>query len=301
MSELVSPVASQPPAGPETFCLALVDLDGTALTHDSRLSDRNARALRAAADAGALVVFASSRPPRSMRVYHEELGLQTPLIAYNGALVVDAFGPPIFRRPIPAATARHALAQLRRHCPNANVSVECDDLWHIDRIDDGLRSALTRYRIVPPHTEGRVNEIVEAPAPGVMKFFILISELAPVTLDELQQLLGPEVWAAASGDIVDIVARGITKATGAAALCAHLGIDPAHAIAFGNDYNDIPLLQFAGHGVAVANAPEAVRVLASQVAPLADDDGVAAVLEELAERGILCSPASLAGPAILSA
>ena len=78
--------------------------------------------------------------------------------------------------------------------------------------------------------------------------------------------------------LVEISAAGVTKAFALAAHCADLGIRPEEVIAFGDMPNDVPLLRFAGLGVAVANAhPDAAA--ADEVTASNDDDGVALVLE----------------------
>jgi hydroxymethylpyrimidine pyrophosphatase-like HAD family hydrolase len=80
---------------------------------------------------------------------------------------------------------------------------------------------------------------------------------------------------------VEVMAEGVTKATGVAQLCTHLGIDRAEVLAFGDALNDLELLRWAGHGVAMANALDVVRDAADEVAPSNAADGVAAVIERL--------------------
>src|SRR6185295_18126065 len=76
--------------GVRRYSVLALDLDGTLLTDDLRITGRTHAAIRRARERGVAVVLASARPPRSMRRYHRELELDTPLVAYNGALVWDA-------------------------------------------------------------------------------------------------------------------------------------------------------------------------------------------------------------------
>jgi hydroxymethylpyrimidine pyrophosphatase-like HAD family hydrolase len=81
--------------------------------------------------------------------------------------------------------------------------------------------------------------------------------------------------------LVEISAAGVTKAFALAAHCAERGIRPGEVVAFGDMPNDVPLLRFAGLGVAVANAHPDVLAAADEVTASNDEDGVALVLERL--------------------
>ena len=81
---------------------------------------------------------------------------------------------------------------------------------------------------------------------------------------------------------VEVMAEGVTKATGLAQLCTHLGIDRTEVVAFGDALNDLEMLHWAGRGVAMPDAELAVQDAADEVAPASnDDEGVALVLERL--------------------
>jgi hydroxymethylpyrimidine pyrophosphatase-like HAD family hydrolase len=83
------------------------------------------------------------------------------------------------------------------------------------------------------------------------------------------------------GALVEISAAGVTKASTLELLCAERGIGPDEVVAFGDMPNDLPMLEWAGTSYAMANAHPTVRDLADHVAPAHDEDGVAAVLEDL--------------------
>jgi len=118
---------------------------------------------------------------------------------------------------------------------------------------------------------------------GVTKLIALhptwsIDDLLRVTLD----LAGESATVTHSGaPFVEIAAPGVTKASALAALCTRLGIAPADVVAFGDMPNDLPMLAWAGHSVAVANAHQEVIAAASEVTLANDEDGVAVVLERV--------------------
>jgi hydroxymethylpyrimidine pyrophosphatase-like HAD family hydrolase len=78
---------------------------------------------------------------------------------------------------------------------------------------------------------------------------------------------------------VEVMASGVSKASGLAQLCARLGVRQSEVLAFGDGLNDREMLAWAGHGVAVANADDAVKDIADAVTGSNDEDGVAQVLE----------------------
>ena len=83
--------------------------------------------------------------------------------------------------------------------------------------------------------------------------------------------------------LIEISAMGVSKASGLARLCRRLHIDPEDVIAFGDMPNDLPMLAWAGHAVAVANAHPQVIAAADEVTAANDESGVAQVLERLFE------------------
>jgi hydroxymethylpyrimidine pyrophosphatase-like HAD family hydrolase len=89
-----------------------------------------------------------------------------------------------------------------------------------------------------------------------------------------------------SGGLVEISAKGVTKAFGLERIAAEHGIEAADVVAFGDMPNDLPMFAWAGHVVAVANAHADVLAAADEVTASNDDDGVARVVERLLARSV---------------
>lgn len=95
-------------------------------------------------------------------------------------------------------------------------------------------------------------------------------------------VLGREVLVTISDSrFIEITAAGVTKASALAWLCDRLGVDAREVIAFGDMTNDLPMLSWAGHGVAMGNGHESLMEVADEIAPGVDKDGVAVVLERI--------------------
>ena len=104
-----------------------------------------------------------------------------------------------------------------------------------------------------------------------------------VILAVARDVAGDGATVVLSGDeAVEVTAVGVNKAAGLAEVADELGIEAKDVVAFGDYPNDVPMLAWAGRGVAVANAHAEVLAVADEVTASNDDDGVAIVLERLA-------------------
>ena len=117
----------------------------------------------------------------------------------------------------------------------------------------------------------------------VTKLVLQHPEISQPELHQVAAGLGGEkIEACYSGaGLVEISAAGVTKGAALAELCAELGIDSSETIAFGDMLNDISMLEWAGRGIAVANAHAEVLAIADEVTTSNDEDGVALVLEQM--------------------
>src|ERR1043165_4220474 len=108
--------------------LVAVDLDGTLLDRDKKVSHQTIQALKCLPNRGVKVVIASARPPRSVRHIYRQLGLDTWQINYNGALIWDEKGQqPIFHRPLRASLARQMIDVARDMFDEVQIHAEIMD------------------------------------------------------------------------------------------------------------------------------------------------------------------------------
>jgi Cof subfamily protein (haloacid dehalogenase superfamily) len=251
--------------------LVATDLDGTLLRSDGSVSDRTRGALAAAGDAGIEVALVTARNPRGLAPVAEAAGFEGRAICCNGALVYDVGARRVVATHELAAEVAGALvAKLRERAPGVAFAVERDSL------------AIREPAYVPlwptPDEHPRTDALVAVSEP-VVKLVAQHPELSQADLYALAvELAGTDAAVTYSGErLVEISAAGVTKAFA----LEGLGVPAADVVAFGDMPNDVPMLEWAGHGVAVANAhPDAIAA-ADEIAPANDDDGVAVVLERL--------------------
>jgi Cof subfamily protein (haloacid dehalogenase superfamily) len=253
--------------------LVATDLDGTLLRTDLTVSDRTRAALGTVEDSGATVVLVTGRPPRWMPPVVEQTGATGLAVCANGALVYDLErGEVVRRHPLEAATATRLTAALREALPEVTFAVEY-----------GVRFGhepefLTRAAQDP--LVGSIEELLKEP---IVKLLIRHPDMTATELHQVAAAIaGEEAVATYSGEtLVEVSGAGVSKAFALAHLADDLEVTPDEAVAFGDMPNDLPMLEWSGHAVAVANAHPSVREVADEVTASNDEDGVALVLERL--------------------
>lgn len=252
------------------------DLDGTIVRSDGSISERTRRALAAAEDAGAMVVFVTGRPPRWMRPIAEAAGHRGLAVCANGAFVYDLHAEQVVEEFLLQPSVAASLVQvLREALPEVAFAVErASEFGH----EPAYRS---RWPVPDGALVADVEALLSAP---VAKLLVRHESMAPDTLlaraREASAGLATLTHSSRDG-LLEISAAGITKATTLERVVAEHGYGAPDVIAFGDMPNDLPLLAWAGRAIAVANAHPEVLDAVDEVTASNDDDGVALVLETL--------------------
>jgi Cof subfamily protein (haloacid dehalogenase superfamily) len=256
--------------------LAAIDLDGTLLRSDGTISQRTRDAIRAVRAAGVVVVIVTARGPSSVTELAHDAGIEGSAICSNGALIIDLANGEILReRLLETELAIQLVHGLRERLPGIVFAVEHQAFAH--------EPGFAAWGWEPP-AGTRVADALELLAGPATKLILRhtdheVEAIAAVA----RELAGNGATVVQSGaDAIEVTAAGVNKAAGLAEVAEELGIDAADVIAFGDFPNDVPMLAWAGRGVAVANAHAEVLAVANEVTASNDDDGVAVVLEQLA-------------------
>jgi len=242
------------------------------------LRPRTTAALRAARAAGIHVVVATGRMYRSVRPYADAAGIDAPLVCYQGAAVVDpGTGEWLRHEPIPVELAREAIAAVQAEGFALNCYVD-DDLY-VAAITEHARS-YADFQSIPLHEVGDLLGWIERPPTKL----VVVDD--PGRLDGLRPRLeaqfGGRLYIAKSLPyFLELASPTISKGSGLAFVAEHVGFTAEHTIAFGDGENDLELLDWAGFGIAVANADDRLKARADWICPSAEEEGVARVLEAL--------------------
>lgn len=264
---------------PQPTRLIATDLDGTLLRSDGTLSLRTVAALRAAAERGIHIAIATARPVRALTPVLEGSVISGWGVCQNGAVVHELQScERVLAWEMESAVAVRIVSELRRVMDGVAFAIEMDDLFHCEPHFESRLQALE-----PPDVRyGDALELISGP---LTKLLAHHPSLEPEDLAfAVANVIGDDGVVTHSGaGFIEISASGVTKAFGVAALCERLEVDPASVLAFGDMPNDVAMMEWAGHRIAVANAHAAVKACADEVTASNDDDGVAAIIERLLE------------------
>ena len=296
---------------PQYHLLAL-DIDGTLLNSERVVTPRTRAAVLAARAAGMVVVIATGRGPRSARMVVAGMGLGEPLVlvATQGATVWDN-GQLVLHQPLAAAAAQRvvelslaagvaALVVPALHRGDAmylaGSTTATDRLWdYAQPVDRTIRPILTaatdRLRGYAQRNGGNVRPYDPAALHDDPLAVYMMDDWRRLTAVN-ERLTGDpaaqDQWrvifsrtALATTAAIEALHPSVSKGLALDVLCRRFGIGREHVLAFGDNVNDVEMLEFAGLGVAMANgSPEALAV-ADRITASNDEDGIAVVLEEL--------------------
>lgn len=259
--------------------LLATDLDGTLLAGGNTVSARNVAALRAAREAGWYVVLATGRPPFMVDLLLPQLGeVVTHGVMANGSVVATLPDQQTLRSvKFELELAATVVKQLRAHDDRFGFALATDaGFAHEPGFDERMPA-----RTPSPVTDDALTALVGATQ--ALKLMVFHHDHgAHELLDRVPPVLGPDVSVTHMGaDCVEVGLAGTDKGTALRFLCDYLGVSAAEVVAFGDEFNDHPMLEWAGHSVAMANAHPDTLALADEVTASNLDDGVAVVVERL--------------------
>ncbi len=278
-----------PPQG--TYQLLAIDLDGTLLDSQHRLPTRSRAALHAAHESGLKIVVCTGRSFTETRPILDEIGLDLDAaISVGGALLTDAAtGKTLDCTTIAPDVARESAGWFLKH----DYAV----MWLRDAstagFDGYLIDAARRHPAIDrwlEMTPCRMRIINTLPGDDELPLRITVVDDIAV-LDGVSAAFQRAFDGRMTSNVIRVPTYGFTvleafdaavdKWYGIEKLCHRWNIDPHRTVAVGDDVNDLPMIQRAGWGVAVANAKPAVKTAAASVIASNDDCGVADLITRL--------------------
>ncbi len=259
------------------YRLVASDMDGTLLTSDKRISEKNLEAIRRIADMGCMFCLSTGRTVIAVKAYMEQLGLGFPVIAANGAVVAMPDGEILYEIGMSDESARIIFEYAKQL--DLTLCVWSKERLFINRED--------KYTLHYKKVTGVKSEFIEdfetLVSDGILK---MIWYADPERMPELHGFLRENCpsdtgWANSTPRMIEFNDARVSKATAMEFIGKRFGIEREEMIAFGDNFNDLPMLEYAGCGVAMGNAPDEVKAKADLIADTNDNDGVAKAIERL--------------------
>lgn len=265
------------------YKLIALDLDGTLKNSNNEVTEKTKKALIQAQKLGIKIVLASGRPTPGLRHEAESLELEKYegyLLSFNGARVVDVkTKETIYEQTLTIEEAKKAYDRSQNY-----------DLACITYEDDIIVGEDIDYKYVA--WEAKINDIQrkqvnfkENLKDPIHK--VLLSgdpDYVGSIIDEFKEPFGDSLSIYRSAPFfIEIMAKGIDKAVSLDRLAKSLGIKQEEVMAFGDGYNDLSMIEYAGLGVAMANAVDGVKEKANEITLSNNDDGIAYTLSKYIE------------------
>lgn len=270
----------------KNYKLIVTDMDGTVLGEDHRMTDGNKKALKEAEKNGVKVVFATGRFHDSAKEHIDFLENIMPIISSNGSIIKHPItNEVLYSNFIDKEVSIEIVEILEKH----NVKYQA----YTDEIILQKYETEDEMRMMKEFIEKTFSDKTEISFKkdlredirnsNVLKFNIMeidrpdLIDKVRVDLELVKNIEVTSSWK----DNLEVMSEGSHKGNAVEYLCELLDIDREHIIAFGDNYNDLSMIEFAGTGVAMGNAEDDVKKIANHITDSNGNDGVAKAIYDL--------------------
>ncbi|MDF2649122.1 MAG: hydrolase [Paenibacillus sp.] len=259
-----------------TYKLVAADLDDTLLRDDLTISQETIDAMHQAVAKGVTVTIATGRSFPSAAKIANQIGLNVPIITYQGALIKNLLDEEVlYERTVPVESARLLLD----FCEKRNLHLQ---LYHGDQLYAGEDNEKIKAYVrlsKTPYIIGDLRQWIDIPQPKML--IVDTPEVCDQLREELLPLLGDKLHITKSKPhYLEFMHKEGTKGHAITFLAEHIGCSLDDVIALGDAWNDREMLEVAGLGVAMDNALPQLKELANYVTKSNNDDGVRHVIEK---------------------
>ncbi len=264
------------------YKVILCDFDGTLFTSDKRLTDYTVETVKEYVARGGIFIICTGRMHISAVEYTKVLGTdhqKISVVSMQGACIKDREGETLNSVYLEFETALKIIEYFENK--GEYVHVYCDDAVLVKEYND-INLIYQKLCNVPLRRVGKVSDFVRNNKHQCLKVLAVIPpEKVSYYLGEFDKMNLPDVkYFMASRSYFETVSKNAGKEEGLREVCKILGVDKSEVMAFGDNGNDIGMIEEAGFGVAVANAREEVKKVADYVCQSNDEDGVAKTIRK---------------------
>ena len=252
--------------------LIALDLDGTLLTTDKKLTERTKSMLKAAREQGVKVVLTTGRPLKAMDFFLKELGTDGHedeyTITFNGGLVQKNTGEILDK----TVFSIDDVSRIYEETEKLNIPLDAISEGIVYQIQSDQESLYAQFNpaltFIPTAFEDLSSQITYNKCVTAFPQELLdaaIQKISPELFDKYEIFKSREL-------LLEWSPKNVHKATGLAKLIEHLGIDRSQVMACGDEANDLSMIEWAGLGVAMQNAVPEVKAVANVVTPMTNDE-----------------------------
>ena len=253
------------------------DLDDTLLDDSKVISKLNKEAIWRAKEKGIMMTLATGRMFRSATIFGDELGIDVPLITYQGALIKTAqSNQVIWSKTIELPIAREIISFGRKH--GFILQIYVDDMLHVDYINTYVANYAS-FCMVPALAVRDLFTYIQAPPHKIL----MVGEPAELyaAWEEAQQIFDDSVYITKSKPyFLEFTNSEANKGKALSFLAESFGIKKEEIMVIGDNYNDMELFKAAGLKIAMGNAVDALKEQADFITANSSENGVAVAIEK---------------------
>lgn len=260
------------------------DIDGTLLDSNHHISIETKRTIQRIVNAGIPFILVSARMPKGIIPLQKELDIESPMICYSGALVLDAADnngnrPVLYSKGLQNQEAGHMYDLIRCHYPGISFNLYHDDCWIVNDPTNKWVKQEQAITGVNPIQE-KINSYIEK-GHTIHKILCMGDEKEIGHLEEhVKHNFQSIAIYKSKKTYLEIMDRSVSKSTAIQTLLKKQGILKQEIMALGDNFNDSDMLTFAGLGIAMGNAPIEVKKKADETTLTNDQEGVRHSLEK---------------------
>lgn len=268
------------------YKLVCVDMDGTLLNSEKKISDRTIEAVKRADEKGVHIVICTGRLFTSAEYYADLLGIKTPIISANGAYIREKDRDEvIYKSILGKENCKRILSIVKRYdlCPNFHTP----DSILTDRVDSPYSAYMKLGSEAPENKNIKIN-IIDNWEEAFTKYEDEITKAITVDKDlaklkeakeELLSIDELEVVSSFTTNF-EVMMKGVSKGRAVDILAGYYNLTKEEVICIGDNENDATMIEYAGLGVAMGNSEEEIKKIADFITDSNDEDGVAKVIEK---------------------
>lgn len=263
-----------------TYSIVFLDIDGTLLDSRHQVMPCTHDHLNVLSQRGVPIVLCSARPPEGVNLVARQVGLQGPVACYNGGLIFDGNSAILRDVGIDVRQAMEFRKFVAERFPDLVVSAYLYNVWLAEEPQHPLVEQEAEISGCTP-LQGSLEQAASV-APHIHKLLCMGDAMRIRALQKEVLAQFPQLMALRSkATYLEILPRESTKSSAAQVLLSHYGLSEKQAVAFGDSDVDMDMLQYCGLGVAMGNAPRAVKEAADYVTASNDEEGVFIALNSL--------------------
>jgi HAD-superfamily hydrolase, subfamily IIB len=261
------------------------DCDGTLLNDSQKIDEETVNAIKKMKDNGIKIVLSSSRPLYRMKKFLKQLDILVEdqyTISFNGGLIIENNDNILFSNHFKTSEVLEIIEMARD-----------SDLCTFIYKEDGIISNREAYEYTSKNTDSIFEvkdlETVDIASLNIYKI-ILFGEVKDVV--DMRKEISSDMYekyeiTSSVARNIEILPRDTIKSTGLKRICKKLGIKSSEIAAFGDNENDLDMLEHVGYSVAMGNATEEVKKCADYVTKSNNDNGIAYAIDKMIKDGIL--------------